>query len=178
MTGHGRDVGPCFEGRRGASIGAVRAGRGDVNRPWPGRVRRRAGQAGLIFVAVTLAVLSVAFATQSVAAASVSPIQPGNQPTPVAGAANGLLPGADLVNVAPGCQAYRAAGPSIGLLLTEARDRDVALGTEQCYRSLQGQLSEQQVWTAAGNERVRRSGAVIPKRPSGGNVDARVGKGG
>ncbi len=135
-----------------------------MNRPWPGRVRRRAGQAGLIFVAVTLAVLSVAFATQSVAAASVSPIQPGNQPTPVAGAANGLLPGADLVNVAPGCQAYRAAGPSIGLLLTEARDRDVALGTEQCYRSLQGQLSEQQVWTAAGNS---ACAAPVLSSPSG-----------
>ena len=85
------------------------------------------------------------------AGASVSPIQPDNRPTAIPGGTNGELPASDLVNVAPGCQAARAAGPSLGLLLAEARERNVVLGTEECYRSLQGQQSEQQTWTAAGN---------------------------
>jgi hypothetical protein len=123
---------------------------------------------GLASATVMTAVLTVAFLTQPVAAAAVSPIQPGNQPTPVAGATNGLLPSTDLVNVAPGCQAYRSAGPSLGLLLAEARDRDVVLGTEQCYRSLQGQLVEQQVWTAAGNSACAAPVLTSPSgRPAG-----------
>jgi hypothetical protein len=85
------------------------------------------------------------------AGAVASPIQPGNRPTPIPGATNGELPSSDLVSVAPGCQADRPAGPSLGLLLAEARERNVRLGTEQCYRPLQDQVVEQQVWTTAGN---------------------------
>ncbi len=85
------------------------------------------------------------------ASAAVSPIQPGNVPTAIPGATNGELPPSDLVSVAPGCQAARAAGPSLGLLLAEARDRGVLLGTEECYRSLAGEVAESQAWTAAGN---------------------------
>ena len=85
------------------------------------------------------------------AGASVSPIQPNNRPTAIPGATNGELPASDLVSVAPGCQADRAAGPSLGLLLAEARERNVVLGTEQCYRGIQGQEAEQQAWTSAGN---------------------------
>jgi LAS superfamily LD-carboxypeptidase LdcB len=96
--------------------------------------------------------------------AFVTPIQPENQPTPISGATNGELPPSDLLNVAPGCQAARAAGPSLGLLLTEARDRDVVLGTEQCYRSLQGQEQEAQIWAAAGNS---ACAAPIVTSPSG-----------
>ena len=85
------------------------------------------------------------------AGASANPIQPGNRPTAIPGGTNGELPASDLVNVAPGCRAARAAGPSLGLLLAEARERNVVLGTEQCYRSLQDQQAEQQAWTSAGN---------------------------
>ena len=85
------------------------------------------------------------------ASASVSPIQPDNRPTAIPGATNGELPASDLVNVAPGCQADRAAAPSLGLLLAEARERNVVLGTEQCYRGIQDQQAEQQAWTSAGN---------------------------
>src|SRR5579884_1650802 len=83
--------------------------------------------------------------------ASVSPINPSNTPTPIPGATNGELPPGDLVGVAHGCQAARSAGPSLGLLLAEAKDRGVLLGTEECYRSLQGQQQESASWTAAGN---------------------------
>ena len=85
------------------------------------------------------------------AGASVSPIQPNNRPTAIPGATNGELPASDLVNVAPGCKADRAAASSLGLLLAEARERNIVLGTEQCYRGLQDQEAEQQSWTAAGN---------------------------
>jgi hypothetical protein len=90
-------------------------------------------------------------ARSSAGAAFITPIEPGNQPTPISGAVNGELPLSDLVNVAPGCQAERAAGPSLGLLLAEARDDGVILGTEQCYRSLYEQEQEEQIWSAAGN---------------------------
>jgi len=102
-------------------------------------------------LALVMAALAVAAALSPAAGAASGPIQPGNQPTPIPGAINGELPPGDLVNVAPGCQAARAAGPSLGLLLAEARDRGVVLGTEQCYRSLQDQQGEVQSWTAAGN---------------------------
>ena len=100
----------------------------------------------------------------SAAGTFISPIQPENQPTPIPGAINGELPSSDLVNVAPGCQAARAAGPSLGLLLAEARDHDVVLGTEQCYRTLQEQVQEAQIWTAAGNS---ACAAPIQTSPSG-----------
>jgi len=108
---------------------------------------------------------SVAF-TAAVASAA-SPIQPNNVPTPIPGAINGELPQSDLVNVAPNCEAARAAGPSLGLLLAEARERDVLLGTEQCYRSLQGEQLEQQINTAAGNS---ACAAPVLTAPSGAPV--------
>jgi hypothetical protein len=87
----------------------------------------------------------------AMAGASLSPIQPGNRPTAIPGATNGELPASDLVNVAPDCQAARAAAPSLGLLLAEARERNVVLGTEQCYRGIRDQEAQQQAWTSAGN---------------------------
>src|SRR5439155_4748482 len=42
-----------------------------------------------------------------------SPVQPDNRPNGVAGDTNGLMPSRDLVGVAPGCQAARAAAPSL-----------------------------------------------------------------
>ncbi|MEA3019931.1 MAG: hypothetical protein QOI47_1455 [Actinomycetota bacterium] len=81
----------------------------------------------------------------------VSPITPGNKPTPVAGDTNGQMPPEHLVNVAPGCQAARDAAPSLGLLLATARERGISLGTEQCYRPLSDQVAVRQTWTGAGN---------------------------
>jgi hypothetical protein len=111
--------------------------------------RRPAGR--LLVLALVTASVGLAVLASPRAGAAVSPIQPANQPTPIPGATNGMLPAGDLVNVSPGCQADRAAGPSLGLLLAEARERNVVLGTEQCYRSLQDQASEQQIWTGLGN---------------------------
>ncbi|HZT66448.1 MAG TPA: M15 family metallopeptidase [Acidimicrobiales bacterium] len=78
-------------------------------------------------------------------------INPSNKPTPVPGATNGELPASDLIGVAPHCTAYRAAAPSLGLLLATARDEGVSLGTDQCYRSLAGEQAASAQWTAAGN---------------------------
>jgi hypothetical protein len=110
--------------------------------------------------AVTIGGLSVA-----PAAAATTPIQPLNEPTPIPGATNGELPQSDLINVAPNCQAARAAGPSLSRLLATAREEDVVLGTEQCYRSLADQEQEVQDWTAAGN-----SACAAPVNPSPGGV--------
>src|SRR5206468_7564781 len=81
----------------------------------------------------------------------ISPIQPDNRPTAVAGDTNGMMPTRDLVGVAPDCLAARAAGPSLGLLLATARDQGVVLRPEQCYRPLSDQVAVSQRWTATGN---------------------------
>ena len=81
----------------------------------------------------------------------ISPVQPDNRPTAVAGDINGLMPARDLVRVAPNCLAARAAGPSLGLLLATARDEGVVLHTEQCYRPLSDQVTVKQRWSAAGH---------------------------
>lgn len=81
----------------------------------------------------------------------MSPIVSYNVPTPVPGAANGYMPASDLVWVDQDCLAYRSAGPSLGLLLATARDEGVAIGTEECYRPIEDQVSVKQSWTAAGN---------------------------
>src|SRR5439155_13037482 len=77
---------------------------------------------------------------------------------------NGEMPEHDLVAVAPNCIAYRAAAPSLGLLLATARNEGVALGTNQCYRSLAGQVAAQQRATARGNS---ACAASVPKTASG-----------
>src|SRR5439155_17245278 len=81
----------------------------------------------------------------------ISPIQPDNRPTAVAGDTNGMMPARDLVGVAPNCLAARAAAPSLGLLLATARDEGVVLHPEQCYRPLSDQVTVKQRWTAAGH---------------------------
>jgi hypothetical protein len=104
--------------------------------------------AGLGALAVIAGLL---LAPGGAAVADPAAISPSNAPTPVPGAVNGELPPADLIGVAPNCLASRAAGPSLGLLLRTASEDNVVLGTEQCYRSLAGQIAEQQIWTALGN---------------------------
>ncbi len=112
---------------------------------------RRGRAAGAACLTALLSAATLAAGAAAPAAGAVSPIQPGNQPTPIPNAVNGELPTTDLINVAPGCQADRDAASSLGLLLAEARDLDIPLGTDQCYRSVQGQVTQQQAWTTAGN---------------------------
>ncbi len=111
-----------------------------------------------------VAAIGLVLAPPVAAGGATSPIQPGNQPTPIPGASNGYLPPADLVSVAPGCQVARAAAASLEILLAAARERGIPLGTEDCYRSLQGQQTEQQAWTAAGNS---ACAAPVVTSPSG-----------
>jgi hypothetical protein len=99
-----------------------------------------------------------------IAGADPPAISPSNTPTPVPGATNGKLVATDLIGVAPNCMAARAAAPSLGLLLRTAREENVVLGTEQCYRSLAGQIAEQQVWTGLGNS---ACAAAVPVGPNG-----------
>jgi hypothetical protein len=73
-------------------------------------------------------------------AGAVSPINPNNRPTPLAGAVNGVVPASRLVNVAPNCAAAREAGPSLARIFAMAREVNVALGAEQCYRPLSDEV--------------------------------------
>jgi hypothetical protein len=118
----------------------------------------------MVTVAALVAVLALPAA---MAGAQSSPIQPGNQPTPIAGATNGGLPASDLIGVAPNCSAARAAGPSLGRLLAAAREQGVTLGTEECYRPLQGQVAAQQHATAAGNSACAASVPTVNGHPVG-----------
>ena len=104
------------------------------------------------------------------AAADPAAISPSNVSTPIPGATNGKLPAADLIAVAPGCLAARAAAPSLGLLLRTAREQNVVLGTEECYRSLAGQIAEQQIWTGLGNSACAASVPVGPSGPVGTSI--------
>jgi hypothetical protein len=73
-------------------------------------------------------------------AEAVSPINPDNRPTPLAGAVNGVVPGSRLVNVAPNCMAAREAGPSLARIFAMARELNDALGADQCYRPLSDEV--------------------------------------
>jgi len=119
-----------------------------------------------VAVAATAAIMSLGGLVAAPGAAATTPIQPANQPTPIAGATNGELPQSDLVNVAPGCEAARAAAPSLSRLLATARQDGVVLGTEQCYRSLADQQQEVQDWTTAGNSACAAPVNPTPAGPS------------
>jgi len=73
-------------------------------------------------------------------ASAVSPINPANRPTPLAGAVNGLVPASRLVNVAANCITAREAGPSLERIFAMARERNIALGASQCYRPLSDEV--------------------------------------
>jgi hypothetical protein len=94
----------------------------------------------------------------------VTPIRPSNVPTPVPGQTNGEMARSDLVWVAPDCQAYTSAAPSLGLLLATARERGVPLGFQECYRPLSDQVAVKQSWTQAGNS---ACAAPVTTTPSG-----------
>ena len=99
------------------------------------------------------------------AGAGPTPIQPSNKPVPVPGDTNGAMPARDLVSVAPGCEAYRPAAPSLALILATAREQGVDLSTEECYRPLSDQVAVKQTWTQAGNS---ACAAPVVTAPSGG----------
>ena len=71
---------------------------------------------------------------------TVSPINPDNRPTPLAGAVNGEVPTNRLVNVAPNCIAAREAGPSLARIFAMARESSIPLGADQCYRPLSDEV--------------------------------------
>ena len=73
-------------------------------------------------------------------AGATSPINPDNRPTPLAGAVNGEVPASRLVNVAPNCATAREAGPSLARIFAMAREVNIALGADQCYRPLSDEV--------------------------------------
>jgi hypothetical protein len=81
-------------------------------------------------------VVLVVLAGSTAALGFVSPINPNNRPKPVPGQTNGVLPAPLLVNVAAHCRALRAAGPSLARVFAMARERNIALGADECYRTL------------------------------------------
>src|SRR5580704_2952779 len=117
-----------------------------------------------ILVTTCAVLVALVLMPAGVAVADPPAITPANVPTPIPGATNGELPASDLIAVAPNCLAARAAAPSLGLLLRTAGEDGVVLGTEQCYRSLAGQIAEQQIWTGLGNS---ACAAAVPVGPNG-----------
>ena len=71
---------------------------------------------------------------------AASPIDINNRPTPLAGAVNGVVPTSRLVHVAPNCIAAREAGPSLARIFAMARESNIALGADQCYRPLSDEV--------------------------------------
>ncbi len=94
------------------------------------RVLSRRSPALFVSAVLVLVVAGVASADE------VSPINPNNRPTPLAGAVNGAVLASRLVNVAPNCVAAREAGPSLARIFAMAREINDALGADQCYRPL------------------------------------------
>jgi hypothetical protein len=86
-------------------------------------------------------VLVATFALADVASADdVSPINPNNRPTALPGAVNGVVPSSRLVTVARNCVAAREAGPSLARIFAMAREINIGLGAEQCYRPLSDEV--------------------------------------
>lgn len=114
-------------------------------------MRRRFLLVALVALVAVLLVPLVLAVDVPAAGAGSSAIHPDNRPTRVEGDENGRLPPERLINVAPGCEAYRDAAPSLGRLLATARHEGVAVGTRECYRAIDDQVAVRQSWTARGN---------------------------
>jgi len=82
---------------------------------------------------------------------AVSPIQPGNRPTPLPGVENGKVPASMLTHASAECVAVREAAPSIRFLFLLAQANGVSLDGHSCYRTLQGQINSRTNATANGN---------------------------
>jgi D-alanyl-D-alanine carboxypeptidase len=98
-------------------------------------------------VVVTISVLGLA----APVAADVSPINPANRPTALAGAVNGVVPTTRLVRVGPNCLAAREAGPSLARIFAMAREANVVLGADECYRSLAEEVRLANIANQPGN---------------------------
>src|SRR5689334_6980679 len=71
---------------------------------------------------------------------AAGPIVPANRPTPLSGAVNGVVDGSRLVIVGPNCIAAREAAPSLMRIFTMAREANIALGADECYRTLANEV--------------------------------------
>ncbi|HYL52588.1 MAG TPA: M15 family metallopeptidase [Acidimicrobiia bacterium] len=97
----------------------------------------RLTQCALVVALVGLVVVGLAPAGH---AAGGDPIDPANRPTPLAGEVNGLVSPSRLINVAPNCIAAREAAPSLARIFAMAREVNIPLGAEECYRTLAEEL--------------------------------------
>ncbi len=98
-----------------------------------------------------LAALLVVGLTPAAHAAGGSPIVPANRPTPLAGQVNGVVSPSRLINVAPHCIAVREAAPSLSRLFAMAREVNIPLGAEECYRVLAEQVRVGNIANQPGN---------------------------
>jgi hypothetical protein len=89
---------------------------------------------------VVLFALVAVLGIDAVPAGAVSPITPANRPLPLVNAVNGEVPLSRLVNVAPNCIAAREAASSLMRIFTMARQAQVALGADECYRTLANEV--------------------------------------
>src|SRR5438309_11416102 len=105
-------------------------------------------QCALVAALVALLVVGLAPAGH---AAGGDPIDPANRPTPLAGEVNGLVSPSRLINVAPNCIAAREAAPSLARIFAMAREVNIPLGAEQCYRTLAEQVRLGDVANQPGN---------------------------
>jgi LAS superfamily LD-carboxypeptidase LdcB len=96
-----------------------------------------------------------------------SPVQPSNDPTPVAGYENGRLPNERLITVYPGCRTVREAGPSAALLFRQAAAINVPLTMEGCYRPLDDQVTLYAKNTSTGGPCTAQPQTYPDGRPRG-----------
>ncbi|MGH9179422.1 MAG: M15 family metallopeptidase [Acidimicrobiales bacterium] len=131
----------------------------------PRRLRRRAAPA---LLTVALGLTGALTGSAIPAGAAISPIQPSNRPTPLAGVENGYVPADRLVTVLAGCRVAREAGPSLALLYRLATASNVRLSARDCYRPISGQVAVSASWTAAGNSACAAAPQTSPDgRPRG-----------
>src|SRR5258708_24930979 len=101
----------------------------------------------------------------SLPAGAGSPITPANRPTPLPNAVNGEVAPSRLVNVGPNCIAAREAAPSLMRIFTMARQAQVALGAEECYRTLANEVKFANQANQPGNNPACVSTARTSTRP-------------
>jgi LAS superfamily LD-carboxypeptidase LdcB len=130
----------------------------------PRNPRRRAAK---LFVAVLTPAVFALAAPLPVRAATPADLSASNRPTPIEGAENGRVPADELVTAAPGCRVARDAGPSTALLLRQARSRNIPLGTEDCYRPIDDQVTLYARNTSSGGPCTARPSTYPDGRPRG-----------
>jgi hypothetical protein len=114
---------------------------------------------------VFIVLISLLVALCATASHAADPVDPRNRPKPLAGAVNGRVPPSRLINVAPNCVTAREAGPSLARIFTLARQAQIALGAEQCYRGLDEQVRLAGIANQPGNNPA--CVASVSRSPSG-----------